>query len=102
MRIQEMQPTYQTRKYVKTDQRFIQFFDVMIQVFLWLLVVDVGLYIVSRFGGDFLLLHFMIHMAMIPIVFILIELCFFEACCNASRFDDDDDEENKEDDRKKL
>lgn len=70
-------------------QRFIQFFEMMIKVFLFLLIFDVGTYIVGRFGGDFLFYHFMIHMVMIPVVFVLIELCFFEVCCNASNCDDD-------------
>lgn len=82
-------------------QRFVQFFEMMIKVFLFLLILDVGTYIVGRFGGDFLFFHFIIHMAMLPVVFVLIELCFFEVCCNASKCEDDDDVE-KEDDKKKL
>lgn len=74
--------------YLTYGQRFVHFFEMTIKVFLVLLILDIGTYVAGRFGGDFLLLHFMIHMAMLPVVFVLIELCLFEACCNVSKCED--------------
>lgn len=80
---------FQREKYATNGQygqRFIHFFETMIKVFLLLLILDVFFY----FAGNFIFIHFMIHMAMIPTIFILIELWLFELCCNVSQIEDDE------------